>query len=80
MTELQRIEEIRQRLATNAYFLNPHSDVNVREDIAYLVSQLEQRESKIADLEKKNKVLANHALELTQEIENVKSDFGGDQR
>lgn len=69
MNSNDRVEEIRKRLAENAYFLNPHSDVNVREDIAYLLKLIE-------DLTKKNKILSDHAADLTQEIENVRSDFG----
>ncbi len=33
--------------------------------------------SVIAALENKNAVLSHHVLELTEELENVKMDFGG---
>lgn len=65
-----RLGEIKKRLAENAYFLNPHTDVNVRDDIQFLLEM-------IARLEKKTNVLGQQVVELTTEIENVKSDFGG---
>lgn len=73
MTENNRLKEIKERLASNAYFLNPHADASVRDDIAYLLSLIDE-------LEKKSKALSQHAMELTQEMENIRSDFGGDQR
>lgn len=55
-----RLEDIRRRFAASAEI--------TRDDAAYLLSRIEK-------LEEKNKALAQHALELTQEIENVKTDF-----
>lgn len=69
MAEETRVSEIQERLKQNAYFINPHSDTNVREDIEYLLKRVEQ-------LEKKNQLLSEHVSELTQEMENVKADFG----
>jgi prefoldin subunit 5 len=63
------LDEIRKRLKENAYFINPHADAHVGEDLAYLLN-------KIDELEKKNRVLSEHISDLTQEIENVKADFG----
>lgn len=40
------------------------------EDAAFLLNH-------IAQLEKKNAVLSRHVLELTEEMENVRMDFGG---
>ncbi len=71
-----RLQDIKQRLAENAYFINPHSDANVKEDLAYLLTLLEEQQKKMESLEKKNRVLSDHVAELTQEIENVRSDFG----
>jgi cell division protein FtsB len=51
--------------------VNPHSDVNVVDDMKYLLDQVEK-------LQKKNDVLSQHNMELTQEMENVRSDFGND--
>ncbi len=42
---------------------------NADGDLQYLLEQVET-------LQKKNEVLAQHVLELTQEMENTKSDFG----
>jgi hypothetical protein len=80
MNETERIEEITQRLASNAYFVHPLSDANVRDDIGYLVGLIGEKNAKIEQLEKKNAVIAQHNLELAQEMENIKSDFGGDMR
>lgn len=71
------IEKIKKNLDENAYFLNPHSDVNVRDDIAWLMKQLEVKEAAIAQLKRKTDVLSQQVMELTQEIENVRSDFDG---
>jgi molecular chaperone GrpE (heat shock protein) len=43
------------------------------EDVAFLLSR-------ISELEKKNAVLSRHVLELTEEMENVRMDFGGGNR
>ena len=69
MKEETRVPEIQERLKQNAYFINPHSDANVREDIEYLLKRVEL-------LEKKNQLLSDHVSDLTQEMENVKADFG----
>lgn len=69
MIDPNRVAEIKTRLTGNAYFINPLSDANAAKDIAYLLGLLEE-------LQKKNEVLAQQNLELTQEMENTKSDFG----
>lgn len=69
MSTDNRINEIKMRLEKNDYFINPHSDVNVREDLSFLLKKIEQ-------LEKKNELLSEHVSDLTQEMENVKADFG----
>lgn len=71
----KRLADIRQRLKENAYFVNPHSDANVQTDVAYLLALIEKQGQDIARLEKKGTVLSQQVLELTQEIENVRSDF-----
>jgi hypothetical protein len=60
------LEAITERLNANNY-------IDGREDIAFLLEAIHSRDRKL-------KVLAQQALELSQEIENVKSDFGGDAR
>jgi hypothetical protein len=80
MDESKRIEVIKQRLESDAYFINPLSDANVRDDLAYLLSLLRQKDLKIDQLEKKAKALSTHAMELSQEMENIKSDFGSNPR
>jgi hypothetical protein len=44
-----------------------------RDDIDFLMAV-------IAELQKKNAVLSRHVLELTEEMENVRMDFGGGSR
>jgi hypothetical protein len=67
-SDVQRLTEIRRRLNENAYFVNPHADVNVKDDMTFLLALVER-------FEKKSSVLGQQVLELTQEIENVRSDF-----
>jgi hypothetical protein len=69
MIDENRLTEIRKRLESNAYFINPLSDSNAAKDIEYLLGVVDT-------LQKKNEVLSQHNLELTQEMENIKSDFG----
>lgn len=63
MNDVDRLEEIRKRLAGNGYLANAAADMS------FLLEQLEK-------LRKKNEVLLQQNLELTQEMENVKDDFG----
>jgi hypothetical protein len=74
-SDTDRIAAIRKRLSENSYFLNPHSDANAREDLSFLLSLMEQKDLLIAKLEKKGTVLSQQVLELTQEMENIRSDF-----
>jgi hypothetical protein len=76
MNESEHVALIKKRLAENAYFVNPHSDAIVSDDISFLLSTITERDEKISKLQKKNDVLANQVVELTTEMENVKSDFG----
>lgn len=71
-----RIDKIEERIRTNSYFVNPLSDGNAAEDLRYLLGVLENQKKEIESLQKKNEVLSLQLLNLTQEIENVKSDFG----
>jgi len=75
-----RIAEIKRKLEENAYFVNPLSDANVKEDIAFLLNLLRQQNEVMEKLKRKNDVLSHQNLELTQEIENVKGDFGDQSR
>lgn len=80
MNETERLAEIQRRLTSNEYFVNPLSDANVQKDVEFLLVLLAQKDQKIADLEKKNKTLSAHAMELSQEMENIRSDFNNDMR
>jgi hypothetical protein len=79
MNDNERIEQIKKRLTENQYFIHPKTDVNVKEDIEFLVALLQKRDERISLLERKAQVLGQQVAELTTEIENVKTDFG-DQR
>jgi hypothetical protein len=70
MTEINRLSDIKKRLESGAY--GPPA----AEDIRQLVTYIEEQMTRMATLQKKNDVLAAHVMELTQEMENVKSDFG----
>ena len=63
MEEQQRIEQIAQALERGGLGITAT-------DAGFLLSV-------IARLEKKSAVLSHHVLELTEELENVKMDFGG---
>lgn len=76
MDEFIRVAAIQKRLDANDYFLNPLSDANAREDIAFLLALVGQLEDKLQKAKRKNDVLSQQVLELTQEIDNVKGDFG----
>lgn len=67
MDELERLAEIKKK----------SKDPSMAEDIHYLIGLVEEKNKKLQDLEKKNNVLSTHVLELTQEMENTKADFGG---
>jgi cell division protein FtsB len=64
MDDNTRLEEIKKRVTTGGYLANAAADIE------FLLEQLEK-------FHKKNEILAQHNLELTQEMENIKSDFGG---
>ena len=45
-------------------------------DLDLLVVELQSREKRIGELEKNLKTMSHQILELNQEIENVRMDFG----
>ena len=59
-----RLKEIQDRLDTNAYFVNPHSDANVTEDLRYLLDMIAQRESQMEQLKKKVKFWNDPAIPI----------------
>ncbi len=72
MTDAERIESIRKKLSP-APGISPSADGVTRDDIDFLLTR-------VGDLERKNSVLSRHVLELTEEMENVRMDFGGGNR
>jgi len=52
MDDNERIEQIKKRLAANEYFINPHSDVNVRETLSIFFHSSEKRTSASPSLKK----------------------------
>lgn len=69
MTDTERLESIRKKLSP-APGISPSADGLTREDIDFLLGR-------VSELEKKNNVLSRHVMELTEEMENVRMDFGG---
>ena len=63
MNDNERLEEISKRIQSKSYLANAGADIQ------YLLEL-------IGRLQKKVEVLSTHNLELTQEMENIKSDFG----
>ncbi len=74
MHENDRIKKIEDKIVSDpAYLTNPA----IQEDVRHLLQLVQQQMEKINLLTKKTDVLSAQVLELTQEIENVKGDFGG---
>ena len=69
MTDAERLESLRKKLSP-APGISPSADGITRDDIDFLLGR-------IGELEKKNSVLSRHVMELTEEMENVRMDFGG---
>lgn len=74
MDRSQRFETIRHRV--NEASAEQHG-VSI-EDAAFLLSLIDEKEDRVRLLEKKNEVLSRQLLELTQEMENMRGDFGRD--
>jgi len=47
------------------------------DEINQLLDLIEKKNQRIHQLEKKNEILYHQNMELTQEMENIRSDFGG---
>ena len=73
MTDESLLHKIKERVDSDIAYL---TNAKIQEDVRYLLSLLEEKSKKIEHLQKKSDVLGNQVLELTQEIENVKRDFG----
>ncbi len=71
MTDDQRLSDIRRRLVEKRY-----QEKEAEGDVAALLRIIESKTRALEELEKKNNVLSQHVSELTQELENVRSDFG----
>lgn len=71
MNEETICQEIQELMKIHVIPEKTHSLVNS------LLLLLEDKNKKIHFLEKKTEVLKNQLLELTNEMENIKSDFGG---
>jgi len=69
MDDAERLESIRKKL-TPAPGISPAASGITRDDVDFLLALIERQE-------KKNAVLSRHVLELTEEMENVRMDFGG---
>lgn len=74
MNDSERLDSIRRKFGSSGA-AGLESD-----DVEFLLSLAERQAAKTAELEKKNSVLSRHVLELTEEMENVRMDFGGGNR
>lgn len=71
MDEKTLLESLKSKSATGA------STISLgRGEVLQLLEILEKKSKRVEELEKKAEVLSNHVLELTQEMENIKMDFG----
>ena len=72
MNDNENLERIRKKL-------NAAQGIT-SEDAEFLFGTLSAQAARISELEKKSALLSRHVLELTEELENVKMDFGGGAR
>jgi DNA repair ATPase RecN len=76
MTEKSdRIAEIKSKLSSHMYKIE--NIKSAEDDIQFLLDQINEKDEFLKRAQKKTDVLSQQVLELTQEIENAKSDFGG---
>lgn len=73
LDESNRIEEIKRKLEDK-------DDVDLKKDLSWLLHALEEKNKTLIRMKKKNEILHNQNLELTQEMEMIRSDFGGEIR
>ena len=78
--EDEKLRTIQKRLGARDYLLGTMAREQMEADVRFLLERLDAKDRHIADLEEQNKTLAARSLELVQEIENTKADFGGDFR
>ena len=71
-----RLNDIRRIVEEDFQSFNKDQLRAFREDVRALVSLVDELAKKIVRLEKKNEILQNQNMELTQEMENIRSDFG----
>ena len=63
----ERIESIREKSKGQPW----------ASDVLFLMGIIEEKSETVRKLEQKNSVLGQQVLELTEAMENIKSDFGG---
>jgi len=76
MDDEQRLDEIRRRIHGKGASDSSAVGRETREDIIFLLDLLQTTSAVLEKQKKKNDILSQQNLELTQEIENVKGDFG----
>jgi len=76
MNEEKRLEDICRRINEKTDLDSAEVAEKAREDIIFLLDLLQTTSAVLEKQKKKNDILSQQNLELTQEIENVKGDFG----
>ncbi|MBV9079910.1 MAG: hypothetical protein JO102_02185 [Elusimicrobia bacterium] len=76
MNDYEQLEQIRRKIES----ANGDGAPISRHEALSLLRALDEQSKRSAELEKKNGVLSRHVMELTEELENVKADFGGGDR
>lgn len=71
MSDLNLINDIKRKLAAQEYRLAKHDEIE--RDISVLLNLLAKKEEKI-------QVIAQQNMELVQEMENIRADFGDGSR
>lgn len=74
------VSNLKERAFSPGYFSDPSRQADRQADFMRLIAFLEEKEKEIARLKKKSEVLFQQNMELTQEMESIRSDFGGETR
>lgn len=74
MLDEERLERIKEKIGIEP---GTGTEGMTADDAGFLLKVIAAKAARVAELEKKSAVLSHHIMELTEELENVKMDFGG---